>query len=1667
MYLSATSSNNPLSRARAYIHAHARIAVCAACWLLAGLFAALIATTAAAATAPGTIILNQATVRTANSAALILSNVDRIEVAEPPPGRTPAKLTIWRQDEASGERSWIHPATSNGRLIPLPPALPVEPDGSALIGIRAARSFRSGEAIFIELADWDQNKDSNRSETVEIAIFSDKPADRERYVLTETGPNTGRFTAYVPTSVLAVSGDGALGVGPDMVFFVSYSDPADAADVVSVQAVIDPLGRVFDSATGRALNGVRITIVDAITGRPASVCGNDGVSAFPSTVVSGTTVRDASGTVYSLPPGGFTFPFVAPGSYRYEVSLPARAGYAFPSTVANATLQTLPGAPYRLAFASRGSPATIAQDPFVADLPLDPDATSLVLDKRALNPTAANGDHVAYELTIANQRSLAAFEDVVLEDRLPVGFRLDLKSVRLDGQRVEPVLSADGRTFKITLSPIAPGETANLRYLARVTAAPIGPATNHAIARFGTFTSNDASSTVVVRDELMATRAHILGRVVCAISGRPSTLGLQGVAVVLETGSMSVTDERGFFRFEGVQPGTHIVQLDKMTLPAGAQVIATDDAPQAQRRPWSRMVDVAAGSLWQVEFAVRLPESSPVAAQPTPPATANEVLPVVAYDRAWIQAEPVDAAWVLPRADDTPLMPVTNIVVKHPVAHRISATINGQPVPVVNFDGVLTRADHAFAASIWSSVNLREGDNEIVVVRTDSFGNERGRELRTIHFASPPVRAELAPAQSTLVANGVTQPVVAVRLFDRDGRPARNGVRGRFSVAEPYQALRDERLNLRLLPGALPQATEYLVGSDGVALLSLEPTTTSGRVRVILDLASGPTEVMADLRADRREWIVVGLADGTVAHRTVSGNIESAADAGVDSGWSEDGRVALYVKGRVRGNWLLTAAYDSAKTAVPNRALHGGIEPDAYYTVYGDQSDRHENAASRGKLFVKLERDIATLLLGDFSLDWSSSSFTTYTRSLHGAMVEVRAGGMRVSVFQSDAGLSAVRDELPGTGLSGPYTLSRRGLVPYSERVVIEERDALRPDIVISTRPLARNIDYTFDFLANVLRLREPLFSHSTTRNPQFIVVNYELEDAKAGEVIGGRVEYRPSKAVTVGAALVTQSHDGSTTQVAGLDAKAQLAHNVTLLGEVGRSDGPKGSASAYRAEVKHHGVGGGETRAYYKEVGDGFGIGQLNKSATGNRQFGLEGTQRLSANVSTRELVYDETILGTGDNRRAAEAQLEWTHDQWTVRSGARAARDQLTSGRIDESVLATAGVSRRLFDNRLELRLDREQSLSGEAENLDFPTSTTLGAAYQLTAKTRLLAEQQWTQARGRSTDQTRIGLQSTPWSGGTLSSTVAQNRRASENTIVGNGLRQVLHVSPKLELEGGFEHSRVVAGQIATGNGGSTTPSPFHSAGGFTVLPQGDATSVFTGAHWKPNSILYNGRVEYRVDETTRRMLLLASAQAEPGKDFGVVTSVIAQHSESDTLADQLFLDARFGTAWRPTAGVWTMLNRLDLVRSPLSDQSDGNTWKAIENFHLNWRPGKANQFSAHLGAKFTAGHFDRLNRSTYTTLLAFEWRRRLRGPWDIGAQGGALTGWDATSHLYNYGISLGRTIGDAAWVSVGYNFDGYRDTDFTAARYSAPGFFLRFRLKFNQDSLGGLLRAIKEE
>jgi len=54
-----------------------------------------------------------------------------------------------------------------------------------------------------------------------------------------------------------------------------------------------------------------------------------------------------------------------------------------------------------------------------------------------------------------------------------------------------------------------------------------------------------------------------------------------------------------------------------------------------------------------------------------------------------------------------------------------------------------------------------------------------------------------------------------------------------------------------------------------------------------------------------------------------------------------------------------------------------------------------------------------------------------------------------------------------------------------------------------------------------------------------------------------------------------------------------------------------------------------------------------------------------------------------------------------------------------------------------------------------------------------------------------------------------------------------------------------------------------------------------------------------------------------------------------------------------------------------------------------------------------------------------------------------------------------LSTGYNLFKNAWLSIGYNFTGFEDKDFSAGSYSAKGPYLQFRLKVDFESVNSVI------
>ncbi len=162
----------------------------------------------------------------------------------------------------------------------------------------------------------------------------------------------------------------------------------------------------------------------------------------------------------------------------------------------------------------------------------------------------------------------------------------------------------------------------------------------------------------------------------------------------------------------------------------------------------------------------------------------NKSMP--AYTAAWLDTAEPGTAWLWPPDSDHPAIASTKIAIKHDPSMTVRLLQNGVPVDALYFDGTVKKNDHTVGVSIWRGIHLVDGDNRFELVVLDPSGAEVSRMERSMHYSGPPLQAVLEPGRSRLVADGRNPAIIAVRLLDRDGHPARQGALGEFSIDPPY-----------------------------------------------------------------------------------------------------------------------------------------------------------------------------------------------------------------------------------------------------------------------------------------------------------------------------------------------------------------------------------------------------------------------------------------------------------------------------------------------------------------------------------------------------------------------------------------------------------------------------------------------------------------------------------------------------------------------------------------------------------------------------------------------------------------------------------------------------------------------------------------------------------------
>lgn len=269
-------------------------------------------------------------------------------------------------------------------------------------------------------------------------------------------------------------------------------------------------------------------------------------------------------------------------------------------------------------------------------------------------------------------------------------------------------------------------------------------------------------------------------------------------------------------------------------------------------------------------------------------------------------------------------------------------------------------------------------------------------------LASPVNKIELKVSGENLPADGITAAEVKLRLLDPKGQSVSEDIEVTIEVDGGARILLPGRLTSesgadrgdinRITPGIQQTVKNGLLSFKLIAPFKPDPVTLRVSVKGVVE------KVVVRYVPDLREFIAVGLIEGRLRSdkfdpKQITPTRENDGFDNELKGFTKEfsggstrfgARAAVYLKGKVKGEYLLTLAYDSDKDT--RKQLFQDVDPNAFYPVYGDSSIRGVDAQSSGKLYVRIDNKLSYFLFGDYATADTNParSLSQYSRSLNG-----------------------------------------------------------------------------------------------------------------------------------------------------------------------------------------------------------------------------------------------------------------------------------------------------------------------------------------------------------------------------------------------------------------------------------------------------------------------------------------------------------------------------------------------------------------------------------------------------------------------------------------------------------------------------------------------------------
>lgn len=1393
--------------------------------------------------------------------------------------------------------------------------------------------------------------------------------------------------------------------------------------------------------------------------------------------------------------------------------------------------------------------------------------------------TAELGDYVNYTINIKNDGKSTAY-DVELKDAMPRGFDYVAGSLRVDNAKTDD-FTAEGKYQILGLGDLAVNESKTVTYRVLIGSSALGgDGINRAIAQGrnsetggSVLTSIEAQWPIEVSRGVMNTDGIIVGKVYHDINRdgiqqkEDGELGVAGVRIYMENGNFIVTDPEGKYNFYGVSAKTHVLKVDRTTIPNATELVIQSNRNTGDAG--SRFVDLKYGELHRADFGIvggmgdsteRLNEEL-IARSKSISAKNNALEQAIKskldlepiYDRDYddnvdasgcksndaldqgIQCDSAIVNEMVSPANERIDLKVNTInqpkekvleeflkevanndvafinlsegqqlssykqmvQVQAPLGSSFTLYANGKAVSEQQIGKTAEQEKQKVTAFDYYAVDLKRGSNTLRGVATDVNGKVISEQ--TINVLTPDsLQAIDYRTQDSLVpADGMSEYQIVISLKDRDGRP--------YVASTPITIDTNiGRINLK--DGSKEAAGTQITVNGGELLIPVTAPSVPGKGELVIDTGSRKQVIPLQFTAQLRPLIAVGIVEGAISLKDFDGGQITDAQGAFEeelheiSGnddYAASGRAAMFLKGKVRGDYLLTLAYDSDKKG---ERLFRDIEPGEYYPVYGDSSAKGFDAQSTSKLYVRVDKGRSFAMYGDLKTQIDNDEgikLGQYNRTLTGLKAQYEDDNTRVTAFAAETSTSQRVNETRGLGISGPYPLAEDfdAVLENSETIEVITRDRNNPGLIVNRETLTRFADYEIDPISRSLFLNSPIASQDLAGNPIYLRVTVEVDEGGDDYLVGGvAVKHQLTDKVAIGGSYVNSDDPLNKEQLASVNTVIKMNDKLKLVAEyaMNKADNPNFQPSnqinaeeldiqdadgdALRVELDYDDKKNTRAKAYYNDTDEGFVTGASTQTA-GRQESGfevahlindkktalkLEGVrtkdhtteasrqgvlasieQRLSANVvgeiGVRYYKQDATAASRNiqDATDTIDPSDDTLFDDDIVNQSALSSVNN--ADKDIEGTTARARITARLpkLNNSLVFA-EYEQDIDNSERNAtSIGGETPLGNLGRLYARHDLINSLSGSYGLDDTEERQRtvIGLDANYMKDGKVYSEYRMRDAISAREAeAAIGLKNKWYIQQGLTVNTLFERVESLEGEENN-----------------TATAAGVGVEYLAQENYKAS-----GRLEKRWGETSDTLLGSAGIAYRYTDEITLLAKDIYSQVDYDD-GDRTINRFQLGAAYRDyDSNQLDMLAKLEyrLDDNNISNdtyQKDAIIWSWNGNYH----PTRPLTLSGRYAGKYTKFSADGISSDNTAHALYGRGLYDLTERWDIGLQAGTYWNEQADDMSYILGAEVGYSPMTNLWLSLGYNFMGFEDEDIAYDDSTQEGAYFRLRFKFDED------------